>query len=180
MRHLIGCVDVHLLTRLGHRKHQGAPTWKRHVHINGTIYYSSETQDPSRRKRKCGDEYHEWLEEADLEDLPYDLERLVHSDNPYRRETIGSFMPYQEVCRPRDDSGSESVYASSSSVPTSCRIGFRSHYFTPGLLTYPRSLRYSRNNLSGSHQNRIPCIALIPTAIWRWPSSKPWPIALTV
>jgi hypothetical protein len=165
-------LDVLLLIRLGRRKHQGGPTWKRHLHINGTIYYSLETQDSSRLFRRiitaedvtdpdiqtaieeCGDEYHEWLEEADLEDLPYDLELLVHFDNPYRRETIGSFMSYQKevkfTCCPRDDSNSESGYASSSSVPTSCRIGFRSHYFTLGLLTFPRSLRYSRNNLSGS------------------------------
>ena len=127
------------LTRLGRRKHQVAPTWRRHVHINGTIYYSLETQDPNRLFRRiitaedvtdpgiqtaieeCGDEYHEWLEEADLEDLPYDLELLVHFDNPYRRETIGSFMSYQKevkfTCCPRDDSDSESGYASSLSVP---------------------------------------------------------------
>jgi hypothetical protein len=155
VRHLIGYFDVLLLTRLGRRKHQGAPTWKRHVHINGTIYYSLEIQDPNRLFRRiitaedvtdpdiqtaieeCGDEYHEWLEEADLEDLPYDLELLVHFDNPYRRGTIGSFMSYQKevkfTCCPRGDSDSESVYASSSSVPTSCRTGF------PISLFYTRS-----------------------------------------
>lgn len=193
-----------LPTGLGRRKHQGAPTWKRHVHINGTIYYSLETQDSSQLFRRiitaedvtepdiqaaieeCGDEYHEWLEEANLEDLPYDLELLVHFDNPYHRETIGSFMSYQKeikfTCCPRDDPDSESVYTSSSFVPTSYRIGFQSqsHPFTSGLLTYPWSLRYSRNNLSGSRQNHIPCITLIHTVIWRWPFSKPWPIAPTV
>ena len=66
----------------------------------------------------CGREYHGWLEEADLEDLPYDLELLVHFDNPYRRETIGSFMSYQTevkfTCCPREDSDSESDSRSSS------------------------------------------------------------------
>jgi hypothetical protein len=156
VRHLIGCFDIHLLTRLGHRKYQAAPTWKRHVHINGTIYYSLETQDPNLLFRRiitaedvtdpdiqtaieeCGEEYHEWLEEADLEDLPHDLELLVHFDNPYRRETIGSFMSYQKqvkfTCCPRDDDAdSESGYASSSSVPMSYRIGF------PISLFYTRS-----------------------------------------
>jgi hypothetical protein len=203
VRHLIGSFDVLLLTRLGHRNHQVTPTWKRHLHINGTIYYSLETQDPSRLFRRiitdedvtdpdtqaaieeCGDEFDELLEEADLEDLPYDLELLVHFDNPYHREPVGSFMSYQKEVRfsrcSRDDSDSESVYASSSSVPPHVAFGFLSHYISPGLqLPFPRSLRYSRNNLSGLRQNRIPCITLIPTAIWRWPSSKPWLIALTV
>lgn len=158
MWHLICWFDVLLLTRLGRRKRQGTPTWKRHVHINGTIYYSLETQDPGRLFRRiitaedvtnpaiqtaievCGNEYHEWLEEANLEDLPYDLELLVHFDNPYRRETIGSFMSYQKeikfTCCPRDDSDSESVYASSSYVPTPCRIG------VPISLFYTRSTNF--------------------------------------
>jgi hypothetical protein len=134
---LIGCSDVLLLTKLGRGKHQGTPTWKRHGHVNRTVYYSLETQDPRQVFRRiitadvtdpdtqtaideCGDEYHEWLEEVDLEDLPYDLELPVHFDNAYRREMIGSFMSYQKQVKftscPRDNSDPESVYASSSSV----------------------------------------------------------------
>jgi hypothetical protein len=124
---------------LGRRKHQAAPSWKRHLHINGTIYYSLETQDEIHLFHRiitaedvtdpdmsdirtaikdCGHEHNEWLEEADLEDLSYDLELLVRFNDPYRREPIASFLSYQmEVkfrCYPGGDSDSESGYASSS------------------------------------------------------------------
>jgi len=151
-------------------KHQVAPTWKRHVHVNGTIYYSLETQDSNRLFRRiitaedvtdpdiqtaieeCGDEYHEWLEEADLEDLPYDLELLVHFDNPYRRETIGSFMSYQKEvkfrCCPRDDSDSESVYASSSSTDSPAVVEvLPKQSFWIASESYPMHHTHSHRNL---------------------------------
>jgi hypothetical protein len=140
VRHLVGCLNVLLLTTLGRREQQGAPSWRRHLHVNGTIYYSLETQDQSRLYRRIitaedvtlpdirtaiedfSHECHEWLEEADLEDLPYDVELLVHFNNLHCREPIGSFMSYQKEvkfrCYPGGDTDSGSSYASSS-------------YFTP-------------------------------------------------
>ena len=128
---------------MGRRKYQAAPSWKQHVHINGTIYYSLETPDESWLFHRiitaedvidpdirtaiedCGHEHNEWLEEADLEDLPCDLELLVHFDDPYRREPIASFLSYQKGvkfrCYPGGDSDSESGYASSSyCAPSYC------------------------------------------------------------
>lgn len=114
MRRPVDYFDALLLIGLGRRTRQDTPGWKRHVHINGTIYYSLEIQDPSYLFRRmitaedvtdpdiqciiedCGDEYHQWLEEADLEDLPEDVELLVHFNDPYDREPLGTFMSYQK------------------------------------------------------------------------------------
>ncbi|KAI0254866.1 hypothetical protein BJV78DRAFT_1183419 [Lactifluus subvellereus] len=120
---------------------QAVPGWRGHVHINGTIYYSlaresqdeewpflrivtaEDITDPDIREaiEDCGREYHQWLEEADLEDLPDDLELVIFFDNPRNREPIGTFVSHQRgvefVCCPREseDSESESGSASESS-----------------------------------------------------------------
>jgi hypothetical protein len=205
VRRSVGCFNVLLLTGLCRRTRQDTPSWKRHVHINGTIYYSLEIQDQCHLFRRmitaedvtdpdirsiiedCGDEYHQWLEEADLEDLPDDLELLVHFNDPYDREPLGTFMSYQKEvkfqCCPveYEDAESDSV-SSSYIIVLSCRIVFRSHHYsTPGLLTHPWwSWTYSRSKPFGFRQNRIPCIIRVATPIWKWLSSPPWPIALTV
>jgi len=116
------------------------------VHINGTIYYSLEIQDQSYLFRRmitaedvtdpdirsiiedCGDEYYQWLEEADLEDLPNDLELLVHFNDPYDSEPLGTFMSYQKEvkfqCCPveYEDSDSESNTVSPSSTSTDASV----------------------------------------------------------
>jgi hypothetical protein len=113
------------------------------VHINGTIYYSLESQDeewpflrivtsedvtdPDIREaiEDCGREYHQWLEEADLENLPDDLELQIFFDDPHHREPIGTFVSYgKEVefdCCPREpeDLASESSSGSASTSESS-------------------------------------------------------------
>ncbi|KAF8272150.1 hypothetical protein EI94DRAFT_1719117, partial [Lactarius quietus] len=87
-----------------------APSWIKHLHVNGTIYYSLDCRNQSWSFQRiltaenmssldnwgiiedCGFEYQQWLEEADLEDLPDDLELVVFFDNPQRKTPIGSFM----------------------------------------------------------------------------------------
>lgn len=126
------------------------------MHVNGTIYYGLETQDQNRPFRRviteeditdpeirraiedgC-DEYHQWLEEADLEDLPDDLELLIHFDNPYRREPIASFISYQKEikfsCCPMDNEDEASVSTSSPSRyhVVSYRIASRSDHLALG------------------------------------------------
>jgi hypothetical protein len=133
--HLVSCPSALVLTRSVCRKPQRAYNWQRHIHVNGTIYYGLETQDQNRLFRRviteeditdpdirktiedgC-DEYHQWLEEADLEDLPDDLELLIHFDNPYRREPIASFISYQKEvkfsCCPMESENEVSVSTSS-------------------------------------------------------------------
>ena len=161
VRYLVSCSNVLLLTRSFCRTRQGAPSWKRHIHINGTIYYSLETQGQSRLFRRAITEeditdpdvrramedgcreYHQWLEEADLNDLPDDLELLIHFDNPHRREAIGSFISYhREVkfsCCPMEKEDEESSVASSLASYYFV-IHFALHlnliYLVPGLLTH--------------------------------------------
>ena len=80
--------------------------------------------DPDiRRAMEDGcDEYHQWLEEADLEDLPDDLELLIHFDNPHSREPTGSFISYQKEvrssCCPMENEDEEFIV---------CRTSFISH-----------------------------------------------------
>ena len=100
------------------------------MHINGTLYYSLESRgnewsflrivtaedvtDPDTRKaiEDCGREYDQWLEEAELEDLPDDLELVIFFDNPRDRTPIGTFVSYpREVkfeCCPRESEDTES------------------------------------------------------------------------
>ena len=117
------------------RIRQNAPSWRRHIHINGTIYYSLETQGQNRLFRRAITEeditdpdvrramedgcreYHQWLEEADLDDLPDDLELLIHFVNPHRREPIASFISYHRevkfACCPMEKEESQPDEASS-------------------------------------------------------------------
>ena len=82
------------------------------------------------------DEYHQLLEEADLEDLPDDLELLIHFDNPDSREPIASFISYQKEvkfsCRPMENENEVSVSTSSSYFVVSYRIAPRSHHLASG------------------------------------------------
>jgi hypothetical protein len=173
-------------------EHQGVSGWKRHVHINGTIYYSldrrgeewpflrivtrEDVTDPGIREaiEGCGREYHQWLEEADLEDLPDDLELLVFFDN--YREPIGSFVSYQKQvefeCCPREPGESDSESQSGSAATESSydaaylyplrRIA-HPHHMAPGLTVHPWSSMYGRNNRSGSHRSRILCTIPVAT-----------------
>jgi len=171
VRHLVSCFNVLVLTWSFYRTHQGVPSWKRHIHINGTIYYSLETQgqnrlfrraiteeditDPDvRRAMEDGcHEYHQWLEEADLDDLPDDLELLIHFDNPHRREPIGSLISYhREVkfsCCPMEKEDEESSVASSSYFIIHFALHLNLIYLVPGLLTHVWALKYSRSNPFG-------------------------------
>jgi hypothetical protein len=110
------------------------------VHINGTLYYSLESRDqewsflrivtaedvtdPDIRKaiEDCGREYDQWLEEAELEDLPDDLELVIFFDNPRDRTPIGTFVSYPRevefVCCPRESEDTESE-SESGSAPES-------------------------------------------------------------
>lgn len=55
----------------------------------------------------CGLEYHQWLEEADLEDLPDDLELVIFFDNPHSKTPIGTFVSHEKevkfTCCPPED-----------------------------------------------------------------------------
>ena len=150
VRHLVSCSNVLVLTWSVFRTRQSAPSWKRHIHINGTIYYSLEIQGQNRLFRRAiteeditdpdvqramedgCDEYHQWLEEADLDDLPDDLELLIHFDNSHRREPIASFISYhKEVrfsCCPMEKEDEESSVASSSYFINSFRTASQSHF----------------------------------------------------
>lgn len=101
------------------------PTWVKHLHVNGTIYYSLDCRNRSWTFQRiltaenlanldnqgiiedCGLEYHQWLEEADLEDLPDDLELVVFFDNPQSKIPIGTFMSHGKeikfACCPLED-----------------------------------------------------------------------------
>jgi hypothetical protein len=106
---------VLVLTVLGRRRRKvapkrAAPSWIKHLHVNGTIYYSLDCRNWSFRRiitaedvtnldnrdiiEYCGLEYHQWLEEADLEDLPDDLELIVFFDNPQSKTPIGTFVSH--------------------------------------------------------------------------------------
>lgn len=150
VRHLVSCSNVLVLTWSVFRTRQSAPSWKRHIHINGTIYYSLEIQGQNRLFRRAiteeditdpdvqramedgCDEYHQWLEEADLDDLPDDLELLIHFDNSHRREPIASFISYhKEVrfsCCPMEKEDEEFSVASSSYFINSFRTASQSHF----------------------------------------------------
>jgi hypothetical protein len=192
---------------------QGVSDWKRHVHINGTIYYSLDRQgeewlflrivtredvtDPDIQEaiEDCGREYHQWLEEADLEDLPDDLELLVYFDNPYHREPIGSFVSYQKQVelggcqREPGDSDSESQSGSATTEST-CDAAYlyplrdiagpHPHHIALGLTVHPWLSEYGRRSASGSHRSRILCTIPVATPTWKLPSSPLWPIVLTV
>ena len=111
VRHLVSCSNVLVLTWSVFRTRQSAPSWKRHIHINGTIYYSLEIQGQNRLFRRAiteeditdpdvqramedgCDEYHQWLEEADLDDLPDDLELLIHSIIPTAESRLRASYP---------------------------------------------------------------------------------------
>jgi len=91
-----------------------APSWIKHLHVNGTIYYSLDCRNQSWSFQRiitaenvtdfdnrgiiedCGFEYHQWLEEADLEDLPDDLELVVFFDNPQSKTPIGTFVSHEK------------------------------------------------------------------------------------
>ncbi|KAI9467173.1 hypothetical protein BJY52DRAFT_1236849 [Lactarius psammicola] len=108
-----------------------APSWIRHLHINGTIYYSLDCRDRSWSFRRmitaedmtdldsrgiiedCGLDYHQWLEEADLEDLPDDLELVIFFDSPHTKTPIGTFVSHEKgvkfaCCPPEDASAAPS------------------------------------------------------------------------
>ena len=171
VRHLVSCLNVLVLTWSVCRTRQSAPSWKRHVHINGTIYYSLETQgqnrlfrraiteeditDPDvRRAMEDGcHEYYQWLEEADLDDLPDDLELLIHFDNHHRREPIASLISYdREVkfsCCPMEKEDDESSVASSSYFIIHFALHLNLIYLAPGLPTRVWALKYTESNASG-------------------------------
>ena len=89
-----------------------APSWIKHLHVNGTLYYSLDCRNQRWSFQRiitdenvtdldsrgiiedCGFEYHQWLEEANLEDLPDDLELAVFFDNPQSKTAIGTFMSH--------------------------------------------------------------------------------------
>jgi hypothetical protein len=109
-----------------------APSWIKHLHVNGTIYYSLDCRNQSWSFQRIitaenvtdfdnrgivedrGFEYHQWLEEADLEDLPDDLELVVFFDNPQSKTPIGTFVSHEKevkfACCPPEDTSVASLY----------------------------------------------------------------------
>ncbi|KAH9060986.1 hypothetical protein EDB87DRAFT_522735 [Lactarius vividus] len=122
------------------------PNWIRHLHVNGTIYYSLECRNRGWSIQRMitaenvmdldtrgiiedrALEYHQWLEEADLEDLPDDLELVIFFDNPQSKTPIGTFMSHEKevqfVCYPPEDTSVAPSYF----VPC-LESHFCSHYF---------------------------------------------------
>ncbi|KAI0268096.1 hypothetical protein BC834DRAFT_676237 [Gloeopeniophorella convolvens] len=91
--------------------------WRQHIHVNGTLYYSLEaglrdelpfrvvtTEDVTNESiRKDIEDYSydfcESLEEADIEEIPDDLELVMNFADPVTRIPVGSFMSRQQELR---------------------------------------------------------------------------------
>ena len=119
----------------------------------------------------CGLEYHQWLEEAHVEDLPDDLELVIFFDNPQTKTPIGTFMSHEKevkfTCCPPEDSSAASSYLVPRFSTTFC-----SHCLILVLMTMTHlwSLTCIQSNPSGWHRNRIQCTMLDPTPKKRVPS----------
>ncbi len=70
--------------------------------------------DSRRIIEDCGLDYHQWLEEADLEDLPDDLELVIFFDNPHTKTPIGTFVSHEKeiefACCPPEDTSAAPTY----------------------------------------------------------------------